>query len=346
MQSEPELFHNSPRSEPVSPRSEILIPIIREMEVRDILKVSLVYPELFDESMWRMLCKHSLCSDWNYYSFLSQVDRKRFAQIAIRKSFLPASTVMGQIQFAILNQRKDLVESLCNAYPQEVKKVCQDLSFEENIYFNRLMVNFAYSCLGLVALNRSKAIVDFKPGEKTILSQKDQIRMSSFLGDDSIYADWARRAGFETDKPKSLFINNALQEDDKGLLFYFYSNTQEVEILERMLEEVSAQEIAPVTKRNILCNLYRANHVDLALRFEQKYGVSLVMSMMLSCLADYYLNTGDERGLYLSLLALEEQNLLLAGFYHSKIFDLELDEIATLLERNAIYKVPTTKLFS
>jgi hypothetical protein len=316
MQPEPVL----PRPEPVLPRPEILVTIITRMKIKDILRMSLAFSELFDESMWKMLTKHRLSSDWDYYSFLLPCFRKRFAEIAIRKSLLRAPTATAQVWFALLNKRRNLIQSLRKKHPVEMRKVCMNLSHEENIYFNRPAVNFALSRLGYMLSEREQAIARFKIGKKTRLNQTDQIRMSSLV----------RNAPLSYSK-------DFLQENSNELCFFIYSVTQERELLEKILDKVGAEEIAPAAKRNILCNLYRGNHLDLAKRFEEKHDTALTLAMLLSCLADYYLNTGDDRGLYLSLLALEEKGLLLEGSYHSKIFELELEEVSTLLKRNRIF---------
>ncbi|SHO33340.1 Hypothetical protein BQ3484_272 [Cedratvirus A11] len=312
--------------EPISPRSEILMTIIEQMGIKDILWMSLVYPELFEESTWKKLTKHHLASDWEHYSFLSDNPRKRFVQIAIRKSLLRAPSITTQVWFALLNQRKDLIEILCKEYPQETRKVCLGLTREENIYFNRPMVNSACSRLGYMPSEREKAIAEFKPGKKAGLNQTDQIRMTSLTRD--VHPSYSE---------------NFLQENSNDLCFFIYSVTQERDLLEKLLDRVSTEETLPSIKRNILCNLYRGNHMHLAKRFEEKHDTSLTLAVLLSCLTDYYLNTGDEKGLYLSLVTLEEQGLLCPGSYHSKIFDLELEEVATLLERNKIFSNRVTK---
>ncbi|SOB74221.1 hypothetical protein BQ9231_00338 [Cedratvirus lausannensis] len=319
----------SPRSEPISPRSEVLVTIIEQMGIKDILRISLVYPELFEESMWKKLTKYHLASDWEHYSFLSDNPREKFAQIAIRKSLLKAPSITAQVWFALLNQRKDLIEILCKEHPVETRKVCLGLAREENIYFNRPMVNFAFSILGYIPTDREEDIANFKPREESYLNLTDDIRMTSL----------ARNV-------HPVYSEDFLQENSNDLCFFIYSATQERNLLEKLLDRVSTEEIAPASKRNILCNLYRGNHMHLAKRFEEKHNTSLTLAVLLSCLTDYYLNTGDDRGLYFSLLTLEEQGLLCQGSYHSKIFDLELEEVATLLKRNKIFSNRVTSNLS
>ncbi|SPN79572.1 Hypothetical protein BRZCDTV_421 [Brazilian cedratvirus IHUMI] len=316
-------------------QSELLVPILLKMEVKPILNLSLALPELFDENTWRMLCKSKLSSDWDHYSFLSLTDRKRFAQIAIRKSLLKAPTVEAQIWFALLNQRKDLIEVLCREHAQKVRRVCLALCREEHMYFNRPMINFTLTRLGHMLTDREQTIANFGV-DKGSLWLADQVRMFSLLGQDAIYDDWARRSNFETNDAKSLFVEKLLEEDSKEMWFLIYSLTREETILARMIEKINGSEMAPSTKRNILCNLYRGNHLELALRYEAKYEVRLDLGMLLSCLTDYYLNSGDDRGLYCSLLKLEERGLLLPGKHQSKIFKLELEEVLVILQRNSV----------
>nr|WIL04808.1 hypothetical protein Cduv_328 [Cedratvirus duvanny] len=313
---------------------EILVAIIKEMEIKDILRMSLVFSELFDEGMWRMLTKYLFFSDWDYYSFLEKATfspRKRFAQIVIRKSFLPASTVTSQVWFALLNQRKDLIQVLCKEQRNITAKICWSLSYGEHIYFNRYMVNYALSILGYMIGEREMAIAKFKPGKKTSLNFTDRIRMNSLSGGGANTCD-----------------EEFLKENSNELCFFVYSVTREKELLSKLLNRVDTKDIAPATKRNILCNLYRSNYLDLAKEFEQKYSVDVSLAIILSCLADYYLNTGDDKGLYESLSLLQEQGLLLAGSYQSKIFELELEEVTTLLKKNRIFsnKVAVKKVFT
>ena len=308
-------------------QSEILVTILLETGIKDILKMSLALPELFDESMWSLLCKRLLSSDWDYYSFLEQSNRKRFVEIAIRKSLLPAPTIKGQFWFALLNQRNDLVKDLCTKHPQETKKVCLALSREENIYFNRPMVNYALATLGHMITGREWSIANFKVSGGQGLNLVDLTRMHSLTGN-RLEDDWF--------------------EQKKELWFFVYSATREKAMLADLIEKVNIA-LAPGTKRNLLCNLYRNNYLDLAKRFESKYEAELSLSLLLSCLTDYYFNTGDDRGLYQSLVELEKQGLLEAGSYESKIFELELEEVSALLQRNKVCKqskVLVTKMLS
>ncbi|SPN79394.1 Hypothetical protein ZAZAV_302 [Cedratvirus Zaza IHUMI] len=324
-----------PRSEPVSPRSEILVPIIKNMQVRDILRMSLLYSDLFDESTWRMLSKEVLHADWEYYSYLPFSTRKRFVEIAARKSlfFPPWYSVKQKLVFAILNQEKDLLRDLCKRHAPIVKSVCDSLSSEGNIYFNRPMINFAYQQLGCMVSKRDKAIADFNSTGQTSLNQVDYFRMDILLTrGDKFYLDCVEREQVVTDNPKDHVVDTLLKENDRGTLFFVYSITQEKDILEKIFETVTKGECG----EGILRNLYRANHLDLAKKLEKRFGVKINPASVLSCLADYYFNMGDERGLYESLLFLERERLLRRGRYQSKIFNIELEEIASLLKRNGI----------
>nr|WIL04191.1 hypothetical protein Clen_261 [Cedratvirus lena] len=303
------------------------------MQPKNILRISLVYPDLFDEIMWKMLC-----TDWEYYSYLPFSTRKRFAEIAARKSLLFPSWYSPEHKFVfvILNQRKDLIQEFCEKKPKSAKAVCGGLSHEGNIYFNRPMINFAYSLLGCTVSDRNKAIADFNPDDKTFLLEnpKDRTRMCSLRGVDNVYMDWA--GSVEIDNPKKHFVDTILKGSAKGSWFIIYSITRDKEILERMTETIMEADMLFETKKIVLRNLYRGNHIDLARKFVTKFSVDLPRSEMLSCLADYYFNTGDDRGLYESLLFFERECLLYRGFYRSKIFNIELEEITSLLKRNGL----------
>ncbi|SPN79570.1 Hypothetical protein BRZCDTV_420 [Brazilian cedratvirus IHUMI] len=272
------------------------------MDVKSILNMSLLEPNLFDESIWRMLCP-----DWDYYSFLSFSARRKFAEIAVRKGLLRAKSVKKQIWFALLNQRKDLLEDLCRERAFSVKMVCDSLSQEENIYFNRSMINFAYQTLGYVVTDREKVIANFATStQKTYLEDIDYVRMHSLTGDESMYRKWVERGGIVTDDAKAYFVDSFLKENNKEMWFYTYSITQERDILEKIFERITPENLSLQGRKDILANLYRANHLDLAKRFETKFALNLDLDLILSCLSDYYFNTGDERGVYESLLSVCE----------------------------------------
>nr|WIL04192.1 hypothetical protein Clen_262 [Cedratvirus lena] len=304
---------------------EILVAIIKEMQPKDILRMSLLEPNLFDERMWKMLS-----SNWEYYSFLSSKGRRKFAEIAIRKSLLKAPTLRSQIWFAILNQKRNLIQDLCREFDniKLVKSVCDVLSSEENIYFNRPMINFVYQQLGYVVSDREKIIANFSSTEKTCLSDVDYVRMHILNKDDSVYSDWVERGGIVTNDPKGHFVDAFLKEDNKEAWFFIYSITQEKEILEKIFDRVTTEEVYFPASEEILANLYRANHLNLAKRFEKKFGIHLGLELVLSCLADYYFNTGDEKGLYESLLSLGP--LCEKDYRRSKMSNIEMEEITAL----------------
>ncbi|SHO33345.1 Hypothetical protein BQ3484_277 [Cedratvirus A11] len=308
------------------------------MQVGDILRMSLIHTDLFDDSMWRMLCKEVLQTNWEHYSYLPFSTRKRFVEIAARKSLLfpPWYSPECKVLFAILNQRRDLIQEFCEKKPKSVKAVCDGLSHEGNIYFNRPMVNFAYSLLGHTVSDRDKAIADFNPHDETfrLNHHEDYARMCSLRGVDNIYMTWAKSV--EIKDPKAHFVDAILKGSGKASWFVIYSMTREKEILERMIEEVAEADMLSQTKRIVLRNLYRGNYIDLARKFVTKFSVDLSHSEILYCLADYYLNTGDEKGLYQTLLFFEREHLLRRGRYQSRIFIIELEEIASLLKRNGL----------
>lgn len=314
-------------------QSHILVPILQEMEPFPVLRLSLVYPELFDESMWRRLVP-----EWDYYAHLDLSHRRRFVEICARKSKLCLSwySTEQKVTFAILNQRKDLLEQLCRRYPKAVEAVCDRLADEGNIYFNRSMLNHACNHLGYAVTHREQAIVEFADGEISGLSDRDYAVLCILSKDDRFYQNWADRRHEKTDDAKSLFIETLLSENNKEVWFEIYSMTQEKAIIKTFISRVSETEVKSETKEIILRNLYRANHLDLVEEFVKRFHVALYHEDVLSCLADYYYNTGDDRGLYESLLYIERQHLFYPGSYHSKIFDIELEEIASLLNRNQI----------
>lgn len=134
--------------EPVSSRFEILLPILLQAEIKDILNLSLVFTDLFDEATWSLLCKFLFGASWDYYSFLPEKNqRKKFVEIARRKCFLPVGCPYSQLYLAIFNNRKDIVEQCCRQHPKQASKlVLSSFSFDR-LYFNRPLYNFAQEIL-------------------------------------------------------------------------------------------------------------------------------------------------------------------------------------------------------
>jgi hypothetical protein len=166
------------------------------------------------------------------------------------------------------------------------------------------MVNFAYQSLGYVVADREKLIANFNSVQKALLEDVDYAVMHILTGDDFMYRNWMQRGDTVVGNPKDYFVDTFLEEDNKEPWFFIYSITQEKEILEKIFERTSPEEVSLRARGNILRNLYRANHLGLAKRFEDKFSVNINLESILSCLSDYYFNTGDERGLHESLLSL------------------------------------------
>ena len=115
---------------------ELLVVLIQNMQPREVLKMSLLFPELFTQGMWR-----SLTPKWNHYAFLPLPERKRYAEIAYRTCSITGYYVRQkrkgsscsritctsnyysprqQALFAIHNHRKDILERLASEYTPEM----------------------------------------------------------------------------------------------------------------------------------------------------------------------------------------------------------------------------------
>jgi hypothetical protein len=337
---------------------ELLQVILTHIQPREVLKMSLLFPDLFTEGMWRSLVK-----EWDHYAFLSEKvtfsPRKKYAEIAyrtcllsrcrVRRSGTPSSCSQirsfskyygpeQQALFAIHRKRKDIIQQLASEYPSVLVSLYYKSMEEEKIYFNRPMFNYLASLLGIKVSERENFIADPEPREEYSIEQSsDHINVSVIQEDENLYSRWAKNFSQEQKGDlKMRFVKEVCLGVDSEFWFSIYSKSQEKEILEKLIQESNESDLSIFGVRSILRNLFRSNHVQLAAKFSTKLGVDLQLQTILSCLACYYFNTGDDKGLYESLLHMEERKILKPGVYSSDIFTIELPEVVSLLERNGI----------
>ncbi|SHO33339.1 Hypothetical protein BQ3484_271 [Cedratvirus A11] len=236
-------------------RREIIVPILLEMEIKDILRMSLLEPDLFDESMWRRLCKSLFNTSWDYYSFLLQTGRKRFVEIAQRKCFLPVDCPLRQIYLAIFNQRKDILKKCCKEHPKLAKKIWLHSSTRTRIYFNRDMYNFIYQCLGAEPPYRERLIAEHQSGLYTNLALLEA-RIDKGDGTKNLQERFNQKTGLGIYRTgvmdcNCLLLCDSLQMcvlygDQDGLVVMnddniefwlnLYSRSQKKDVIERLIE--------------------------------------------------------------------------------------------------------------
>ncbi|QIN54455.1 hypothetical protein [Cedratvirus kamchatka] len=316
---------------------ELLVVVIQSMQPREVLKMSLLFPDLFTEGMWR-----SLIPQWDYYSFLPYSARRKYAETAYRICLLSCTSsranahysVKQQALFAIHKQRKDILQCLVNNHSSELTKLYYQSLTEDRIYFNRPMFNYLASLLKLEVTNRENFIgnPDFTHNY-SMENATDYIQMSVLHNNQDLYFRWADKNSVpKDDKVKSRFIETLFPKDAE-FWFMIYSRSQEKEILEKLLQESKDKDLSIFGVRTILRNLFHSNHIQLASKFGVKFREDIDLQVILSCLETYYFNSGDDKGLYESLLYMEERKVLKPGVY---TFDVELPEVLSLLERNGI----------
>nr|WIL03321.1 hypothetical protein Cbor_293 [Cedratvirus borely] len=338
-------------------RREIIVPILLEMEIKDILRMSLLEPDLFDESTWRMLCKSLFNTSWDHYSFLLQTGRKRFVEIAKRKCFLPVDCPLRQIYLAIFNQRKDILERCSKEHPKLTEKICLHSSTRTRIYFNRDMYNFLYQCLGKEPSYREQQVgqhqnnfhtslallemmVGKGDGTKSLLERFNQkmglgIYRTGVMDDDYIrlYDDLQMCVLYGNQ-------DDLVVVDDDNIEFWLtlYSRSQKRDIIERLIEQANKNNLPLMNRESILSLLYKSNNLELARKFEEKFNKRIYDNDFAMKLITYYLNTGDDRGLYESLCILEKRGMIKEGVVDGFVFNLGLDEVNLVLRRCGIRK--------
>ncbi|SOB74135.1 hypothetical protein BQ9231_00252 [Cedratvirus lausannensis] len=332
---------------------ELLEVIISHMQPREVLKISLLFPDLFNEGMWRSLVK-----DWDHYSFLPYHNRRKYAEIAYRTCLLTGSYIRcsvapssrsyirtisnfysprQQALFAIHKQRKDILGQLVSDHPRLLGRLYYNSLEEDKIFFNRPMFNYLASLFEKEISERERSIAKVEPGaDRSVQYMVDYIQTCIIHNNQDFYRLQAGKYSVREDEAKLCFVQNVCLKEDVEFWFAIYSKSQEKEILEKFLQEVKKDDLSIFGVRSVLRNLFRSNHVQLAARVGTKFGDDIGVDVILSCLACYYFNTGDDKGLYESLLYMEERKVLKPGVYISDIFTIELPEVRSLLERNGV----------
>ncbi|SPN79725.1 Hypothetical protein BRZCDTV_487 [Brazilian cedratvirus IHUMI] len=329
--------------------------VVQSMEPREVLKMSLLFPDLFTEGMWR-----SLAPLWDQYAFLSLPPRKRYVEIAYRtcsitgyyvrhrrgegNSFSRITctsnyySVRQQALFAIYNQRKDILEKLVSTNATEMYNLYHESTEEDKIHFNRPMFNYLASLLDIELTEKQKFIMDGKLQVDSSSEQVADFVQISLINDPSrFYSAWLRENVLEPEEDgKSKFIKELSSQEGIAFWFMVYSRSQEKEMLERFVELTQEDDLTAEQKYVTLRSLFTSNHLQLAARFGRKFNLGMHVTTILSCLATYYFNTGDDRGLYQSLSHMEKSGVLQAGPCVSDIFRVELPEVVSLLSRNYI----------
>nr|WIL04807.1 hypothetical protein Cduv_327 [Cedratvirus duvanny] len=339
---------------------EILVAIIKEMQLRDILRMSLVLPELFDKGIWMMLCTKRLSATWDDYYFLFPDNpRKRFIEIAQRKCFLRTTSPFRQIHFAILNKRKDILEECCKQDPDVAKSILVLFSSRVCIYFNLSMHRFIYRCLSEEPRER-KNIIDDLQGEFSVSKEIKRVSSMQIFREDG-ECNLLQRFTYTIDYEKNvmsipygiypklydrLHMHVLYGADDEDVVFdkdniefwlVLYSKSQKKEIIQSLIEQATEQDLR-MDKNYILYNLYASNNIEMAAKFEEKFNIKLSDNQTVTNLALYYFNTGDSKGLYESLINLETRGMIEPGTIKDKlIFEFDLPEVNTILKRCSVW---------
>lgn len=334
---------------------ELVTVIIQSMQPREVLKMSLLFPELFTEGMWR-----SLTPKWDHYDFLCMPPRKRYAEIAYRTCSITGYyvryrrgednsysritctsnyySVRQQALFAIYNQRKDILEKLVSRNTTKMYELYRESLEEDKIHFNRPMFNYLASLLNIELTEREKFIVDVKIQADSTATQIADFMQVSLINDrNKFYSAWLEKNVLEPEEDgKSKFIK--VLSSCEGIAFWFtiYSRSQEEDILERFVETVQERDLSPQQQYMVMKSLFCSGHLRLGARFGRKFKLGMHAVTIMSCLATYYFNTGDDRGLYQCLSYMAEKKVLVPGACVSDIFTIELPEIVSLLSRERV----------
>nr|WIL04220.1 putative DNA packaging enzyme [Cedratvirus lena] len=321
------------------------------MQPREVLKMSLLFPHLFTEGMWR-----SLTPKWDHYVFLPYSNRKRYAEIAYRTCCMTGYYVRRsasysritsmsnyyslkqQALFAVHNQRKDILQRLVSENVSEMHNLYQESLEEDKMHFNRSMFNYLASLLDIELTEREKFIASPVMRRESSEEQiSDYMQVSVLNNPKSVYSRWFDSVSVEPGEDLKLrFIKDLCAHGDIAFWFMVYSRSQEKDILEKFIEISKVEDLQQTQAITILRGLFCGNHVQLASRFGTKFSLGMHVSVILSCLTTYYFNTGDDRGLYESLSYMQERGVFTPGPCVSDIFSVELPEVTSLLSKNSI----------
>lgn len=333
---------------------ELLVVIIQSMQPREVLNMSLLFPDLFTEGMWR-----SLTVKWDHYSYLPFSPRKRYAEIAYRTCLITGSyvrqrrkgtsctliastssyySIRQQGLFAIHNKRKDILERLASQHPAEMHILYEESLQEDKLHCNRRMFNHLATLLDIKLTERQKFLAEPKLRADSRPEQvSDHLQVSVLYNPKGLYSRWLQGVSTEPGEDlTSRFIKDLCIHGDTPFWFMVYSRSQEVDVLERFVENSTPDNLETFHALTILKGLFCGNHMRLACIFGVKLNIDMDVGTILSCLALYYFNTGDDKGLYESLCYIKEKGVLKPGPYTSDIFRVELPEVISLLSENGI----------
>ena len=200
------------------------------------------------------------------------------------------------------------------------------------------MFNYLASLLDIELNQRQKFIVQPEINVNSSSMEVADFMQVSLINDcNKFYSAWLQSAQIETgEDSKSKFIKELCLQNSMIFWFIVYSRSQEKEMLERFIDLTLAKDLTLEQKLVIIKSLLCSGHLQLAARLGRKFALDIHVDTILSCLETYYFNTGDDKGLYESLLYMEEKQVLLPGPCVSDIFNVELPEVVSLLSKNKI----------
>lgn len=321
----------------------VLLNIISCAGVREVLLHSLVHPHLFTKQTWKLLCKKILSASWSDYKHISTNPRRRFVEIAYRKGLQPSGLSLYSNEYLILFTlfSRDLVKlrEMAKRYPQAASALHKELVAKKKKYFFQREVLVLAEELGISPNWCSGVVAEAEEGSHFLTADWDVATRLLINGDEQsltileiLFFPKRSLGGMRPDSCSQSLRELVLQDSDRvfdWLCAYSFSRD------EHMIRELLKKTQLNFTLETVLCNLYTVNNLSLAREIEKERNHTLSFDEKLECLANYYLFSGDDKGLYTSLLEVMKEKQPLQKF--NIIFHNELYEVRELLKGDLLW---------
>nr|WIL03294.1 hypothetical protein Cbor_337 [Cedratvirus borely] len=314
----------------------VVLNIISYSEVREVLLHSLVYPDLFTEQTWKLLCKKLFSSVWSDYKHVSNNPRRRFVEIAYRKGLQPSglSLYSGKylLLFTMFSRNLQKLRETAKQFPQEASALYRELSAKNNnLFFRRELLTIAEE---LDIPHRYLEHVATAEEKRDFLAPSFSVAARLLINGDEASLKILKDLFFHDNPRVNTLTLSELVLEDKNSVFTWlraYSFSKDDNMIRELLKSCQLN----FTLDMVLQNLYTVNNISLAKEIEKERDDALSFHDELECLTNYYLYSGDDKGFYQSLLKILENKRPYIKETHI-IFEVELYEVRELLEEKVV----------
>nr|WIL03038.1 hypothetical protein Cbor_339 [Cedratvirus borely] len=328
----------------------VTLQVLLSSRPREILLYSLVHPSFFTKQTWKLLCRQVLSASWSDYKHISNNPRRRFVEIAYRKGLqgelgYDLYSRECQILFAIFRRDQEELEKIATRFPQEAQSLYYKLEGKkEKVFFQGELYTIGETIS--IKPHVIKLIVGQAELRKLTPINHWFIRTRLLINGDEESLNFCKQVAFPSSVPSDKLEELVLQ--DRTNMYSWleaYSFTENQHMIEELFS-VNYPHVSNAQVKTIVQNLYTSNNLAMISKLGEKYFSSVYLLSFeekLHCLTNYYLYSGDDRGLYKSLLQVMREKQPLTKETNI-IFELELYEVRELLRREGI-RNPLTQNF-